>query len=243
MEYYLRYILNFEEIVEEFKAETKDFWLKEEMKSIFDKGYFFSTSQRQSWNKLSEILKITEFFGINCLDINKSNLEGWMKYLHNPIQYSGGLNSFDAITSRIKEVFMDAKKELTEKIGLLEIEEKNRLTEALNCYIQELNYSSIVMSVSAIEYRLISLMKSKYDDKNLEDLTLGQLIWEYTHNKEKYENVIPEKHEPLLDYCNIYRVFSVHPKKEKITRSIATSILCMTCNFLFDKNLKAKIAK
>jgi hypothetical protein len=72
-------------------------------------------------------------------------------------------------------------------------------------------------------------------------LTLGQLIKEYTDHKEKYDNVIPKKHEALLDYCNTYRVFSVHPKKEKITRAIATSILCMTCNFLFDKKLKAEI--
>ena len=120
------------------------------------------------------------------------------------------------------------------------MEEIKRLTEAFNCYVQELNYSAVVMSVSAIEHRLFSLMISKCSDKRLEDLTLGQLIKEYTDHKGKYFNVIPKKHEPLLNYCNTYRVFSVHPKKEKITRAIATSILCMSCSFLFDKELKNK---
>ena len=99
------------------------------------------------------------------------------------------------------------------------------------------------MSVSAIESRLFSLMMMKHHSDRLEKLTLGELIREYLENKERYENIISDKHLPLLQYCNTYRVFSVHPKKEKISRSNATSILCMTCNFLFDKDLKAQTEK
>jgi hypothetical protein len=58
---------------------------------------------------------------------------------------------------------------------------------------------------------------------------------------ENLRNIIPDKHLPLLQYCNTYRVFSVHPKKEKINRANATTILCMTCSFLFDEKLKTKI--
>lgn len=74
----------------------------------------------------------------------------------------------------------------------------------------------------------------------LKELTLGQLIREYLENKEKYGNIIPKKHEPLLEHCNIYRVFSVHPKREEISKPIASSILNMTFLFLLDKKLAKK---
>jgi len=93
------------------------------------------------------------------------------------------------------------------------------------------------MSVSAIEFRLLSLMTSTCQDARLERMTLGQLINEYLNNKDKYRRIIPEKHEPLLEHCNTYRIFSVHPKKERINKSVATSILHMTFQFLLDKDL------
>ena len=130
-----------------------------------------------------------------------------------------------------------------EKITLLTDEEKGRLNESFNCYFGELNYSTIVMSVSAIESRIFTLLKSKSPNEKLENLTLGQLIKEYTDNKEKYNKIIPKKHEPLLDYCNTYRIFSVHPKKEKINRANATTVLCMTCSFLFDEKLRITVGQ
>jgi len=243
MKNYLAQVLKVEEIVEDFKSETVNFWFKEELKKVFVKGYFLSPRQRQCWNELNEILKITEFFGIDCLDANKSAMEKWIDYLRNPKDYAGELDVFYSMTSRIKEVFQDAKKELGKKISLLEIDEEKRLNEALNCYVQELNYSSIVMSISAIESRLFSLMILKQPSTKLEKLTLGGLIGEYLKNKKKYGNIIPRKHLPLLKYCSNYRIFSVHPKKEKINRLNATAVLCMTCSFLFDKELKAKLEK
>ena len=166
-----------------------------------------------------------------------------MIYLRNPSYYSGGLDNFEEIISNIKDVFQDARGELEDKLGLLEPEEKKRLNEAMNCYMQKLNYSSIVMSVSAIESRLFSLMMLKEPSAKLETLSLGGLITEYLLNKQRYGNVISSKHLPLLQYCNTYRILSVHPKKESIQRANATTILCMSCSFLFDKELKTKIEK
>jgi len=62
-------------------------------------------------------------------------------------------------------------------------------------------------------------------------------------DKQKYGSVIPKKHEPLLDHCNTYRIFSVHPKKEEINKPIASSILNMTFLFLLDKKLVQKAKK
>ena len=176
------------------------------------------------------------------LYFGKKGFEDWIGIIeepHTPIRWQHLEKMFGNIT----HVFQLAKQELNQKISLLDNEERNRLNEAFNCYIQELNYSSIVMSVSAIESRLFSLMTLKQPKAKIEKFTLGDLIREYLENKERYGNIIPDKHLPLLQYCNTYRVFSVHPKKEKINRANATIILCMTCSFLFDKNLKAKIEK
>lgn len=129
------------------------------------------------------------------------------------------------------------------KLSLLNIEEKNRLDEALNCYISGCNYSAVAMSVSAVEFRLYSLMKIANPEAKLERLTLGALIDEYLKCKEKYMNIIPEKQEHLLNFSNTYRIFSVHPKKEKINRLISTSILNMSFSFLFDEELKALAEK
>ncbi len=60
-----------------------------------------------------------------------------------------------------QNIFQEAENEAKEKISLLEEDEYTRLNEALNCYIESCNYSTVVMSVSAVENRLFSLMVSK----------------------------------------------------------------------------------
>jgi len=125
----------------------------------------------------------------------------------------------------------------------LNLNEIDRLNEAIHCFLEGCYYSSVAMSVSAIEFRLFSLMMSICPDPKLKELTLGQLIREYLDDKQKYGSVIPKKHEPLLEHCNTYRIFSVHPKKEEINKPIASSILNMTFLFLLDKKLVKKAKK
>ncbi len=239
MEHYFNILSKIEKFITDFRKEVYEMWFEDKKDDPIGTTYALVGNQRYSWDMLQQITSILDVFEIENLSQNKKALETWMEAIERPFHFLKW-NDIDKCFENISSIFKMNKEELNEKINLLEGEEKARLNEAFNCYIQELNYSAIVMSVSAIENRLFSLMFSKCPDKQLEELTLGQLIWEYTHNKEKYGNIIPEKHEPLLYYCNTYRVFSVHPKKEKINRSNATTILCMSCSFLFDKNLKIK---
>lgn len=124
-------------------------------------------------------------------------------------------------------------------------EEKERINEAIHTYFENCNYSCIAMSVSAVESRLLKLMSINNPNKipKLEDMTLGQLITEYIQNKQAYKNVVPNKHEPLLQLCNTYRIFSVHPKKEYVTPSIASSILNLSLVFLTDQSTKPEAVK
>ena len=77
----------------------------------------------------------------------------------------------------------------------------------------------------------------------LEDMTLGQLITEYIQNKEAYKYIVPKKHKALLELCNTYRIFSVHPKKEDISPGIASSILNLSLVFLTDDNTVPETVK
>ena len=81
-------------------------------------------------------------------------------------------------------------------------------------------------------------MIAKSKDKTIESSTVGQLIGKYLDNKDKYANVIPQKHEALLSYSNTFNVFSTSSARPKITRPIATTFLNMTFAFLFDETIR-----
>jgi len=144
-------------------------------------------------------------------------------------------NISDALNSDIlmKFVYEETKKAFEEKKGILDEIERDRLNEAFKSYSQDLYYFSAIMSGSAVEYRLFSLISERYEKKKAE-LTMGQVIREYTQNKEKYGSLIPEEHEPLLNYFTTHRVFSVFPEKENGEKPFATLTLCIACYFIFD---------
>ncbi len=225
-------------IIKEFRDDVFKHFFEGDPKKVLDYDFNFTPRYHSKFDRISNVIAISEVFSIEGLDLNKKQMDHFLTTLQIPDMISDW-DSFDTYLTFIEKCFKISSYELRHKINLLDYKEKVRLNEALNCHIQGLNYSTIVMSVSAIENRLYLLMKSKCPESKLDGLTLGQLIGEYTNNKEKYVQVIPRKHESLLDYCNNYRVFSVHPKKEKINAANATAILCMTCSFLFDPDMKA----
>jgi len=240
---YLGKLISIEKFFQEYEETVKNTWFgkgKLEKATDLHRFYCFTPKYCYYWQPLYDIISICDMFGIEDLDRNKKILQRDIEFLHNP-NIINNLASFNSNFNGIKEVFIWSKEALKTTLSLLEGDEVIRLNEALNCYVNECNYSTIVMCVSAIEFRLLSLMMSKCPEPKLEKLTLGDLIREYLDNKEKYANVIPKKYQPLLDYCNTYRVLSVHPKKEEITRSNATSIIYMTFSFLLDEKLKSNV--
>jgi len=221
----------------ELEAEI-DFAKEERMERNKDlKNTYFSYGINLTINDLKEVIELIDFFGINLFDENKKEVMASLERITASL-LSGDTSFLNMHIREVKDLFQLIEDDLNSKIELLSDNEEKRLNEAFNCYIQELNYSSVIMSVSSIESRLFSLMYTQSANEKLKNLTLGQLIKEYVNDKNTYNNIISRKHEPLLEYCNTYRIFSVHPKEEKITRSNATAILCMTCSFLFDKEMK-----
>jgi hypothetical protein len=147
--------------------------------------------------------------------------------------------AFEATINDLLRISSDCKKEITEILSLLSKLEKDRLNEAVHCITENCYFSTVAMAVCAIESRLLNLMKGTAPAKKdeLDKLTLGSLIKEYLENKTTYKNIIPKKHEPLLNLCNEYRVFSVHPKEEPVSKNVAQAVLLLAFEFLLDKNI------
>jgi hypothetical protein len=246
MKPYLRKFKIIVEFCEEFKKDKIEFAFTDSSGKAIDHAFneYFCFTPRYTKDLLilHGIVDICDMLGISYLEEKKPDLVERINFLNHP-KAIDVKELFEEHVDYIIGIFKNAQVEIFEKLQLLDDEEEHRLNEAINCYMEGCNYSTVAMSVSAIEFRLFSLMMQKCPNPELEELTLGALIREYLDNKQKYGNVIPKKHLPLLEHCNTYRIFSVHPKKEKITRAIATSIINMTFSFLLDKDLKHKQKK
>lgn len=235
---YLQELKEIEKFCETFKGNVINIYFQHgEKDEPWKAWYCYHPWYESHWEVLMGISKTCDMFGILSLDEDRDDLVECVTRIHSPNDLRTK-ELFETNLGIIQAIFAKAQGEIERMFLLLDEEEVYRLDEALNCYIQGCNYSAVAMSVSGIEFRLLSLMKSKRPNRDLEKRTLGELIGIYLAKKEEYGNVIPKKHEPLLELCNTYRIFSVHPKKEKITRSIATSIINMTFMFLLDKDLK-----
>jgi hypothetical protein len=244
---YLTLLENFTDYCEKFKKDTHmitfcDFSKgKPELIPIAkDKNYCLYPHYYERWQILNNVINvIMDFFEIDYFVENMQVLSNNIVLLAQPDAIKER-KWFDMNIGSLTFAFEQGKQAISKKLSLLHSEEKDRLNEALNCFILGCNYSAVAMSVSAVEFRLYSLMMLASPESKPEKPTLGALIYEYLKNKDKYKKIIPEKHEHLLNYSNTYRIFSVHPKKERITKTIATSILNMSFSFLFDEELKIK---
>lgn len=245
---YLKAMLETDKLCDDFKEDILNTFFKNkagEWEKPENIEYYFCWTPRYSFHldPIRKLIEVSDLIGIKPLETNKEHMMNRINLLKDPI-YSRDHANFENLFNDIKEVFVTTKNEIREKLSILKSEEKDRLNEAVHCFLEYCYYSTIIMSVSAIEFRLLNLMSSVNPQRaqqiNLEELTLGQLIREYLENKEAYKNVIPEKYQPLLQLCNTYRILSVHPKKEEITRGKASSILNLTFIFLLDKKLYGK---
>ena len=99
------------------------------------------------------------------------------------------------------------------------------------------------MAVSAVEARITGIVR-RHDpilyDSQFARATLGQLVQlfddnHYTQPKfTSLKKLMPDKHKPLVVLLNQYRVFSAHPKAERITIQIADAILKLSFTFMID---------
>lgn len=240
---YLQDLLEFKRLCQDLRELVRTTFYKKDgsLKEEGRYGFFcFYPNYTQKFLPIKRMTDICDLLGIEYFEKWKPALDRWINCLEDP-HYLVTFDDFNESLKVLENTLEGLKDEIAEIVSLLDDREIDRLNEALHCFLEGCYYASVAMSVSAIEFRLFSLMNSVCPNPELEELTLGQLIGEYLDNKQRYSNVIPKKHEPLLQHCNTYRIFSVHPKKEKINKPVASSILNMTFLFLLDKKLKREI--
>jgi len=216
---YLRHLYSMETLCDGFEKRVIDDWFKDgKTGKIMSKPsnilYRWTPSYEQYWTIIRGVVGICDMLGIEYLEKNRRIILDDVSLLHSPNSIST-FSQFKDCVNEVKDCFEMVKKEVRDKLKLLDPEEMDRLDEAINCYLEGCNYAAVAMSVSAIEFRLLNLMQSVKPNPQLEKYTLGQLIDEYLKNKEEYKKIIPKEHEDLLNLSNTYRIFSVHPKRKK----------------------------
>lgn len=187
------------------------------------------------YEPLKSVISVCDILGIELLEKTQEQLNTDVNNLSQPEIVKKKLN-FVACLDNITATFLLAKKDIEKILASLSPEEIERLNEAIHDYLEGCNYSAVAMSVSAIEYRLLQLMKLRAPNEKFDRATLGELI-EKALTDNKYAKLIPDKHEPLLQLCNKYRIFSVHAKREKITKALSASVLNLTFLFLLDRSM------
>lgn len=170
-----------------------------------------------------------------------------MHALYEKLQRPELLFSYDKFLECIGEFkrFVDyVEADIVSKNNRMTCRESIRLDEALVCFENYSFYASVVMAVSAVESRIVELIRRKNKtlyNSTFSKATLGQLIQLFDprmYTQPKYSGVkklIPEKHKPLITLLNQYRVFSAHPKDDVITAQIAEAILHMSFCFMIDE--------
>lgn len=169
--------------------------------------------------------------------------------LKNPL-FNQDIISFEYNLKNIKgfiETYQDLFFEKAKKFTCIE---SIRVWEAVRCFKNDCYMAAVILSVSAIESRLHTLIKGKNKkiyQSQIENAPLGKIISlrdpskfiENTHNqiKQIITKIIPERHLPLIKLLNTYRIFSAHPKNERIEFNIASSILNLSFSFLLDERL------
>ena len=123
-------------------------------------------------------------------------------------------------------------------VAQLHSTESERMLEAIHCLFEGCRYSAVAMAVSAIEFRLFEFMKQiNPEASKLEKDPLGLLIKECLNNPD-YSKQLPERHQPPLQLCNQFRVFSVHPKTEMIGQNEAMSAIYLAFSFILDSRVR-----
>lgn len=184
---------------------------------------------------------------LDLLEIDESlphNIEIFTDLLKNPITMRNINNGLDLISN----VFDENKDDIFKEIEKLSFEEQIRLEEGIYTLYNGCFFSSIAMSTSALESRLFEILKRKNEDGlkgysykgEIERLTLGDLSGIYLQHKKEFNNIIPEKHERILETCNQIRIFAVHPKKEYLNKKDARAILNQVFSFLLDERCRIK---
>lgn len=228
-------------IAKEFKKDFLKDFPKEKDQHFFHHTYTYQT--RHFLGLCDLYIKLCNF-----LD-TPANMERLDQYFHgvaNP-NLNRDVAKFKENFQRLIDYFEKSDEFIYLKLKMLSKKECFRLYEAIKCLESDCNYAAVVMSVSAVESRLHKLLQTqnnKLYKEYFEKATLGGILSIFRDDSYKdkkfncFKNVLPDKHKPLVEMLNIYRIFSAHPQDETITDKTAEIIVSLSFLLLIDSNLK-----
>jgi len=242
---YISSLKNFKSLCDDFeKRVTKRCFKGGQAQEATSPFYCWSPQYLIDFVKIKAFIELCKLLKPKALQQFHQTLLQAELSLTNPKE-TNRLKDFKRRLKVVRLSFDLVKDEIVTFCSAFDDEEQERVNEAIHNYLEGCYLSCVAMSVSAVESRLLKLMSivSPESKRTLERKTLGGLIGEYTKNRDKYNDVVPEKHEPLLDLCNTYRIFSVHPKKQRIPATVATSIFNLAMAFLMDQDAQPKVVE
>ncbi len=243
----LNELLHFMKGAEPFSVTFTELTKSSEQWCPFQHGDGFNLDCYKTHSQVQAIINWTEKYLICCkyLDINKYSLDSMtdtLEKLRIPEEIREHAD-FQLFIDDLKLLIKFVEPDICDKLSRLECTECERLDEALVCFQNYCFYSAVVMSVSAVEYRIAEMIRRSDSElylKHFQKVTLGQLIKVFQDDEYKDEEfkkirkLMPIKHKPLVSLLNNYRVFAAHPTEQKITPQIAEAIIHLAFSFLTD---------
>jgi len=201
----------------------------------FESGYF---------DYLKQFSNIADFLSSEPAFVR--DLNELIQILENPVLNST-LDDFNKNLDLLAACVDKIEEEIHLKLHSMTCLETQRLGESFVCFRAESYTASVTMAATAIEARLHYLVNKnnkKLYQQQFAKKTLGGIIEIFDKNayKDKKYNglkkIVPERHKPLLDLINTYRIFSAHPKVTSLDYTTARTILLLSCLFLLDPMVK-----
>ncbi len=200
--------------------------------------YSYDPDYQRHLETIKRCVQICHVFGIARLNVMQPKLLERAYALGQPDSVKTR-TQFEENVSFVANTFQAEGLPIGSMISRLHTTEKERLLEAIHCLFEGCRYSAIAMAASAIEFRLLDFMKrvNPTIGDELERRTLGSLIDECLKDP-LYSKKLPERHRPLLELCNQFRIFSVHPKTELVGQNEAMSVINLAFSFILDERLR-----
>jgi hypothetical protein len=160
---YFKTMCNMEQVCDEFKSATKELFMitTADGSRIFPKinsnpFYCFSPRYMQYIEYLIPSMEVCDKLGIQTLEMEKPLLDSTLIRLQTP-QIVQSWEGFEHHLNIIKKIFGETRDELWSVLSILSEDEMSRMNEAIHDLTEGCYYSSIAMSVSALESRLLDL--------------------------------------------------------------------------------------
>ena len=201
--------------------------------------YCYDPEYQQRLETIKRCIQICHVFGIAALNALQPKLVDRAHRLGLP-EAIRTRKDFEENIDFIAGTFSREGFSIAGMISQFHAMESERLVEAVHCLSEGCRYSAIAMAATAIEFRLVDFMDqiNPGNKEALQRKPLGTLIDECLDRDSAYSKKLPKRHRALLELCNQFRIFSVHPKTEILGQNEAMSAINLAFSFILDPRIR-----